>query len=234
MAMSLLAQTIDFTGGRVERSKRRRGSVALVVVRHGLAAAFLHREARLCTVKRLDLTLLIDLQHQRMFGRIQVQTDDVFAFVDEVGIAADFETLYAMRFEPMPAPDAPHAGLRDALFARHGARRSMRSMEQSGLRGLADHVLDGGGGNRRRAPMPGRIFQQTLDAEREKPLATQSRHAHADFEFGGNLEILQCLRSEQDDAAMQGNALPNRTPACKPPKLLAGCFVEHDGPGNTD
>src|ERR1035441_3706730 len=46
MAMPLLAETVDFSGCRIESGEQRGRAVALVVVRHGGAAAFLHREGR--------------------------------------------------------------------------------------------------------------------------------------------------------------------------------------------
>jgi len=36
-----------------------------------------HRQQRLAAVERLDLRFLIDAQHQRMVGRIEVEADDV-------------------------------------------------------------------------------------------------------------------------------------------------------------
>src|ERR1035441_6591132 len=101
------------------------------------------------------------------------------------------------------------------------------------LRGFADHLRDGGGENRWCAARPGRIFKQALDAEREKPLAPQSRHAHADVEFGGNLEILQAVSGKQNDAAALSDAHRNRTAASLPLKFFPGCFVEHYRMGNT-
>jgi hypothetical protein len=59
VAMSLLAQAKDFAVGRVQRGKQSRRSVALVIVRHGGAAAALQRQARLGTVQSLNLTLLV-------------------------------------------------------------------------------------------------------------------------------------------------------------------------------
>ena len=110
-------------------------------MRHGLAAAFLQRQAGLGSVQGLDLALLIDPQHQRMLGRIQIQADDFFQLVGKLRIATYFESLDQMRLESVRAPDAPHAGLGDTHFARHGARGPMRRVGRSGLRGLPDHLL---------------------------------------------------------------------------------------------
>lgn len=52
----------------IERSKQRRGSDALVVVGHGGTAAALQRKAGLGAVKRLDLALLVNGQHDAWAG----------------------------------------------------------------------------------------------------------------------------------------------------------------------
>src|SRR5215472_1621600 len=70
--------------------------MALVIMRHGLAATGFERRARLRTVEGLDLTFLIQAQHQRMFGRIQIQTHDIFQFLGELGIVADAQETVKM------------------------------------------------------------------------------------------------------------------------------------------
>jgi len=47
------------------------------VMGHGAAAAALHRQPRLGAVERLDLALLTDRQNQRVFGRIDIETDNI-------------------------------------------------------------------------------------------------------------------------------------------------------------
>ena len=52
MTLQLLAQTINFAGSGVECGKQSGGAVAFVVVRHGPAVPFLHRQAGLGVVQR--------------------------------------------------------------------------------------------------------------------------------------------------------------------------------------
>ena len=111
MAMPLLAQPVDFPGRRIEGSKQRGRAVALVIVRHGGAAAFLHREAGLCAVQRLYLALFIDAQHQCMLGRIQIQPNNGLQFLGELRIVADLEALHTMRLQAAGPPDARHRSL---------------------------------------------------------------------------------------------------------------------------
>ena len=62
MAMPLLTPAVDLAVGRMERSEQCGGTVALVVVRHGLAAARLQRQAGLGTIESLDLAFLVHAQ----------------------------------------------------------------------------------------------------------------------------------------------------------------------------
>ena len=58
--------------GQVEGCEEGCGAIALVVMGHGPAASSLQREAGLCSVQGLDLTLLIQTEHQGMVGRIEI------------------------------------------------------------------------------------------------------------------------------------------------------------------
>jgi hypothetical protein len=90
----------------VEGGEQCRGAVALVIVRHGAAAAGFQRQPRLCAVQRLDLAFLVDRQHHRVRRRIKVEADDVDEFVGEPRVARAFEAAHAMRL--LCVPDALH------------------------------------------------------------------------------------------------------------------------------
>ena len=61
----------------VERCEQRRGPVAHVVVRSALGLTRTHRRQGLGAIRRMDLRLLVRRQHERLLGRIQVETHDV-------------------------------------------------------------------------------------------------------------------------------------------------------------
>ncbi len=73
MAMALHAPADDFAVQHVEGGDQCGRAVALVVVRHRAGAAALHGRV----VERLDLALLVDRQHHRVGGRIDVEPDDL-------------------------------------------------------------------------------------------------------------------------------------------------------------
>lgn len=46
-----------------------------IVMRCGLRVTLLHRQRPLCAVESLNLALLVGAEHERLFGRGQIQTD---------------------------------------------------------------------------------------------------------------------------------------------------------------
>ena len=71
--------------GGVQRREQAGDAVADVVVGAPLGHARHHRQHRLGPVQRLDLGLLVDPQHDRALGRVEVQPDDVGTFSTNSG-----------------------------------------------------------------------------------------------------------------------------------------------------
>ena len=84
-------------GGGVERREQRQRPVTLVVVAAPLGLAGAHGQQRLSAIERLHLRLLVDAQHDRALGRIEVKADDVAHLVDEQRVRQQLERLAAMR-----------------------------------------------------------------------------------------------------------------------------------------
>jgi hypothetical protein len=53
----------------------------------------------------LYLAFLIDTQHDRAFGRRQVEPDDIAHFLDEQRISGELESLDAVRLQTERAPE---------------------------------------------------------------------------------------------------------------------------------
>lgn len=77
---------------RVQRGKERGGAVSFVVVGHRLGAAFFKRQTLLGPIQGLDLALLIQRKYQRMLGRVQIQSHDLFQFLGKLRVVAELET----------------------------------------------------------------------------------------------------------------------------------------------
>src|SRR5215471_6694607 len=98
VAMAFLTKPVHLAVGRIEGGEKSSRAIAFVIVCHGLAAPTLERQSGLGTIQSLDLTFLVHAQHQSVFGRVQIQADDIFQFFCKLGVAA--EALDALRFSP--------------------------------------------------------------------------------------------------------------------------------------
>ncbi|MNN28098.1 hypothetical protein D3C81_1416560 [compost metagenome] len=90
-------------------------AVTLVVMRPPLDLPGLERQHGLGAIQRLDLRFLVNREHQRVVGRIQVQPDHIDHLVGKKRIVTDFECLQPVRLEVGSGPDLsnlPRADLR--------------------------------------------------------------------------------------------------------------------------
>src|SRR5215831_6148640 len=121
VTVPFLAQTEHLTISGIQGGEQGRRAIALVIMRHSLATSGFERQAGLGAVKGLDLTLLIQAKHHGMLGRIQIQTDYILQFLDELGIVADLESFDQMGLQTVGTPDTAYAGLTDAHRLGHRA-----------------------------------------------------------------------------------------------------------------
>ena len=82
-AMAWPALADDRSRGDVQGREQAGGALAFVIVGAALGLAGQHRKDRLTAARRLNLTLLIYAQHQRMMRWVQVQADDIAHLVDQ-------------------------------------------------------------------------------------------------------------------------------------------------------
>src|SRR5215218_7766280 len=92
--------------------------MALVVMRHGATTSLLQRQARLGTVERLDLALLIHRKHQRLVRRIEIQADDVLHLLGKALVVRQLEAFPLMRLELVRLPDPLHTAIAEAIGLR--------------------------------------------------------------------------------------------------------------------
>ena len=91
--------------GGIERGEQARGPVAQVVMGALLSDPGHHRKRRLRTRECLHLAVLVDAQHDRGLGRVQVQADDVVDLLHEQRVGGQLERLSAVRLELKRPPD---------------------------------------------------------------------------------------------------------------------------------
>jgi hypothetical protein len=82
-----VALAVDLASGHVQRGEQVRDAVLVVIVGELLARVESVRQQRLGPVQRLNLSLLINAEHDRATRRGQVQLDDVGHLVGELRIA---------------------------------------------------------------------------------------------------------------------------------------------------
>ena len=164
MAMTLHVAADHGAVEHVQRGKQRGGAVALVIVGHGAEPALLQRQAGLGAVERLDLALLVERQHDRVGGRVDIEPDHVPELLDEPGVVRELELAHAMRLETMGAPDALDRADADPGLARHHGRGPVGRLEGRIGQRQRDDTCRHLRSERRNARRPRLVAQQPLDA----------------------------------------------------------------------
>lgn len=73
--------------------------MALVIMRERLCLAPLERQARLGTIQRLYLVLLVHTQHDGFFRRVEIEPHDIHELVAKVRVIRHLEASHLMRLE---------------------------------------------------------------------------------------------------------------------------------------
>ena len=134
MAMVRHAAPDDLAFQYVERGEQGRRAVAFIVMRHGSGPSLLHRQAGLGAVKRLNLALFVDAEHQRVIGWVHIEANHILQLLDKIGIVRQLERLEQMRLQAVGMPDALHRRLADAAGLGHAAATPLRGVRRGALR----------------------------------------------------------------------------------------------------
>jgi hypothetical protein len=132
-------------------------------MRHGAKPTGLHRQAGLGPVKRLNLRLFVDREHDRVLGRIDVQPDDVRALGGKVGIARALEGADAVRLQVVGLPDTLHRTQGDAHVSGHRPAGPVGGFAGRLGAGQGHHLAHRGIAQRRLARLARGIAQEALD-----------------------------------------------------------------------
>src|SRR5436305_6239638 len=184
---------------RIQGRKQGSRPVALVVMSHCAAAALLQRQSGLRPIKSLDLTLLIDREHQGVLWRVQVQTDDVLQLLDELRILAELEGPDQVRLQAMAFPDPADGARTQPHHLGQTATAPVGSLCRLLLRGLAHHLLDHLFGNRLLPPRPRGIFLDASDPILDKAATPKTDRPACRSEELSDLAVLLALGAQQDD-----------------------------------
>ena len=194
----------------VQRGEERGGSVPLVVVRHGPRPALFHRQARLRPVERLNLALLVDAEHQGVFGGIQIETHHIAHLLIKLRVSTELERADQMWFQAVRMPDALHRGRANSLRFRHRSDapmcRPLRPFLESGVYNRPDLGL-----RQRRLPSPSRPIPlepgQSLALE---PTAPEQHRRSRQTKLVRDRAVGDTLGGTQHDLASPYQALLSR------------------------
>ena len=126
-----------------------------------------HRKHRLAAIKRLDLRLFIDAQHDSMGWWRHVKADNIAHLVDKIGIGGELERPLAMELEAKSAPDTLHRRSRKSARPCHPARTPVRGIGGQAFQRLGDHRFDPGIVNSTRSPRA-RLITQAIKPVSQK------------------------------------------------------------------
>ena len=150
--------------GCIHRGKERGGSVAFVVVSQGVATASLERESGLSAIQGLNLTLFIAGEHNGVFGRVEVEANDVLELLLEVLVVGELEGSYPVGFDPVGGPYSADARWADSNPSGHGCPAPMRSPRRFLFQRQTDDSRFDRSRKRGDAAGPGLVFENALNA----------------------------------------------------------------------
>jgi hypothetical protein len=110
----------------VATSRAANSVVADVVVGAAFDQVRLSGQDRRGPVQGLDLGLLVDREHDRVLGRVEVEPDDVDDLGFQFGIGGEPEALGAPRLHAVLAPDARHGVIGDLQVPGQQPARPVR------------------------------------------------------------------------------------------------------------
>ncbi len=168
-------------------------------MRHAFDVAEAEGQGGAGCARGLDPALLVDTQHQRRVGRIEMEADDGADLLDEEGIGGEREVLLPVGLDLERGPDALDRGLRHAGGRGHGTAGPVRAaVGGSGLERLPQPRHEGLVREAARPSRPGLVVQahEALGAEALAPLADRLA---ADAEPLGHRLVVQALGAQQHD-----------------------------------
>ena len=140
MAMASVAFADHLAVRHVQRGEQRGGAVADIVMGVAFGVSQSQRQHRLSAIQGLNLALLVDAQHHRIVGRIQIQCRDVSHLLNKEWIAGQLERLAQMRLDSEQVEPSLHGALRHLLGFRHQPNAPGTGIVRLFLQGPVDQL----------------------------------------------------------------------------------------------
>jgi hypothetical protein len=217
----------DLATGDVQRGVEARCPGAFVVVGGALRHPGKHRQDRGGAVQCLDLGFLVHAEHDRAFGRVQIQADDVADLLDELRVLGELPRVLAMRLKPERPPDPRDRGLIETDLGGHRTRRPVRRALWRRLERLDDYLLDLGVADLARLPRS-RLVGQPVQAVLGKAIAPLAHRRVPDRQPLRDLGVLEPIGGQQHDPRAQRQRLRARRTPCPRLQPLTLSRIELD------
>ena len=154
---------VDATGGGIQRRIQRERSVPVVLKAVAFSASWRERQDGIETIQGLNGGLLIDAEHGRVLGRLQIEAEDISRFGFELGIVASHVAFEAVRFQAGFLPNPMHGVFADAQRGSQLAATPVRRpIAGFSPRGGQDEGVQSG--SQYTGPLAGMIGVQSLQS----------------------------------------------------------------------
>ncbi len=201
MAVLWHAGSHDAAIGRIHRRKERGGPVAFIVVSECFATSSLERESGLSAVQSLDLALFIAGEHDGVFGRVEIEANDILELLLEMLVVGEFEGFHSVGLDPVGGPYPTHARRANSNPSGHGCPAPMGSSLRLLFQRQADDSRFGRGRQRRDAAWPGLVFENALNSSLGIAVSPTTHFHLVLAELQGDLLVLQAISSQQNDSS---------------------------------
>lgn len=182
----------------IEGSKECGGSMSEIVMSHAFDITETHWQYRLAALESLDLSFLVHTQNKRVFGRIEIQTDDVAHFLDEEGIRRQGETTRPVWLDTEQREVAMNGAFGKLGLARERSRRPMRgvgrALVERRLHKLGDVVIVIGS-----ATMSGWQVVESVNTLCDITSTPIGNGGIGDFELRGDVAIGHTVSDTEND-----------------------------------
>src|SRR6476469_991073 len=206
VAVTLVAQNQNSSGGRIVSGKKRKSPVTHIIMSLTLGQTGTQWQNGLAALERLSLALLIDTKHNGFIGRIQIKPHNITHLLYKHRVGTQLEGVHPMGFEPKGAPNSQHRMLRNDSFFSHETAAPVGSSPWSGLQRLSENLLDLLVVDASRSSAAGRISQR-LDLLASITAAPLANRGQSDSFTSGDLGVTQPSRGFQNDPRPQRSAL---------------------------
>ena len=200
--------------------------MAHVVVAGPRRGAGQHREHRCGAVERLDLSLLIDAEHQRPFGRVEVQADDVADLGHEQRILGQLPRILPVGSQSERPPHPRHHRLRQTQMLSHRPRGPVCGSRRRGLQRRGDQRLDLVVTDHPGPTRP-RLVEQPVETVDGKPVTPLGHHPPRHTQLLGDLRITRSPFAGKDDSRSHRQRLSATGPPCPRHQLRSLVIGQH-------